>query len=218
MKTKYFTAETIEAKSIEFMKKIERFKKKTRVTFSPERAALLILDMQRYFLDGASHAHVPSAGAVVPRIARLAKLFNERGLAVISTRHVNTDDDAKMMAVWWRDVIRRENELSKIVDDLALPYAIVIEKPQYDAFYETNLEDILKERGVSQVVVTGVMTHLCVESTARTAFVRGLEVIVPVDGTASYNEDFHLSTLTNLSHGFAVPVFMDDLIRSMEES
>ncbi len=216
MKTRYFTVKTIEAKSREFMERIERFKKKTRVEFNPEASALLILDMQRFFLDEASHAHVPSAPAVVPNIARLAALFNDRGLAVISTRHVNSDDNANMMAVWWRDVIRRENELSEIVADLALPYAEVIEKPQYDAFYRTKLEDILKGRGISQVVVTGVMTHLCVETTARTAFVRGFEVIIPVDATAAYNEDFHLSTLTNLSHGFAVPVFMDDLIRSME--
>jgi len=216
MKTRYFTVKTIEAKSREFMERIERFKKKTRVEFNPEASALLILDMQRFFLDEASHAHVPSAPAVVPNIARLAALFNDRGLAVISTRHVNSDDNANMMAVWWRDVIRRENELSEIVADLALPYAEVIEKPQYDAFYRTKLEDILKGRGISQVVVTGVMTHLCVETTARTAFVRGFEVIIPVDATATYNEVFHLSTLTNLSHGFAVPVFMDDLIRSME--
>lgn len=216
MKTRYFTAENIDAKSREFLERIERFRKRTRIAFTPERSALLILDMQRYFLEESSHAHVPSATTIVPKIARLARLFNDRGLPVISTRHVNRDDNAMMMGLWWRDVIRRENELSEIVDDLAFPFTNVIEKPQYDAFYETKLEDILREKGVSQVVVTGVMTHLCVESTARTAFIRGFEVIFPVDGTATYNEDFHISTLTNLSHGFAVPVLMDDLIRSME--
>lgn len=216
MKTKYFTLDTIEAKSREFMERIDGLKKRTRIAFTPERSALLILDMQRFFIDESSHAHVPSARAIIPGIARLANLFGERGLPVISTRHVNSDDDAMMMGIWWRDVIRKESGLSEIVADLALPYAEVIEKPQYDAFYKTELEDILKKSGVSQVVVTGVMTHLCVETTARSAFVRGFEVIFPIDGTAAYNEDFHLSTLINLSHGFAVPAFMDNLIQTTE--
>ncbi len=216
MKTKYFTPATIDAKSKEFMERIKSFKKRTGVTFSPESSALLILDMQRFFLEEDSHAFVPSADAIVPKIAMLSNLFHQRGLPVIATRHVNRDDDAKMMSLWWRDIIRKESELSEIVSDLDFPFATVVEKSQYDAFYQTGLEDLLKTKGVSQVVVTGLMTHLCVETTARSAFVRGFEVILPVDGTAAYNEDFHLSTFINLSHGFAVPALMDDLIEEME--
>ncbi len=216
MKTKYFTPETINTKSKEFLGKIDRFKKRTEVAFNPEKAALLILDMQRFFLDEDSHAFVPSAGAIVPKIAKLSNLFHQQELPVIATRHVNSDDNAKMMSVWWRDIIRDKNELSKIVKDLTFPYATVVEKAQYDAFYQTGLEDLLIKSGVSQIVVTGVMTHLCVETTARSAFVRGFEVFFPIDGTATYNEDFHLSTFVNLSHGFAVPALMNNLIEEME--
>jgi len=78
-----------------------------------------------------------------------------------------------------------------------------VAKAQYDAFYETALENILRSSGSEQVVVTGVMTHLCVEATARSAFVRGFAVFVPADGTATYNRDFHAASLLNLSHGTA---------------
>ena len=102
-----------------------------------------------------------------------------------------------------------ENPLSQITPELDAGYTI--EKTQYDAFYQTALEDLLKEKGITQVVITGVMTHLCCETTARSAFMRGFTVFFPIDGTATYNEDFHRSTLLNLSHGFAIPALIEEL-------
>ena len=87
----------------------------------------------------------------------------------------------------------------------------VLRKSQYDAFYQTALENSLQKKGVSQVVITGVMTHLCCETTARSAFVRGFEVFFIVDGTATYNEDHHMATLRNLSHGFATLMLAEEV-------
>ena len=92
---------------------------------------------------------------------------------------------------------------------------IVLKKSQYDAFYDTSLEDVLKKNRVSQVVICGVMTHLCCETTARSAFMRGFEVFFTVDGTATYNKNFHLATLLNLSHGFATPTLVNELLTSL---
>ncbi len=75
----------------------------------------------------------------------------------------------------------------------------------------TSLEQELRSRGVEQVVVTGVMTHLCCETTARTAFVRGFEVFFCVDGTATYTEAFQRASLLNLAHGFALPVLCEEI-------
>jgi bifunctional isochorismate lyase / aryl carrier protein len=60
------------------------------------------------------------------------------------------------------------------------------------------------------------MTHLCCETTARSAFMRGFEVFFTMDGTATYNEQLHRASLLTLSHGFALPVLMDELLRLME--
>ena len=89
---------------------------------------------------------------------------------------------------------------------------IYIEKKQYDAFLQTLLEETLRQRKIEQIVITGVMTHLCCETTARSAFMRGFEVFFTVDGTATYNEELHRASLLTLSHGFAVPVTVDELL------
>jgi isochorismate hydrolase len=59
------------------------------------------------------------------------------------------------------------------------------------------------------------MTHLCCETSARAAFVRGFEVLFPVDGTATYNQAFHRATLLNLSHGFAKVVLADEILAAV---
>jgi isochorismate hydrolase len=145
----------------------------------------------------------------------LAKAFTESNLPVITTRHINSDENALMMARWWKEIIREENPLSEIITELDFPNALVIEKTQYDGFYQTSLEKRLREMGIVQLVVTGVMTHLCCETTSRSAFVRGFSVFIPIDATATYNEDFHFASFLNLSHGFAVPVLTEEILKQM---
>ena len=93
----------------------------------------------------------------------------------------------------------------------------VIRKTQYDAFYRSGLEKALREKGIKRIVIAGVMTHICCETTARSAFVRGYEVIFPVDSTATYNIDFHKATFLNLSHGVVTPLLVEDLAKFLEE-
>ena len=71
---------------------------------------------------------------------------------------------------------------------------------------------MLGKLGVETVIVTGVMTHLCCETTAREAFVRGFNVVFPVDGTLTQNRLFHEATLRNLSHGFAVTPLLREVL------
>ncbi|HDY87195.1 MAG TPA: isochorismatase family protein [bacterium] len=218
MRSCYFTSENINNKSEEMLRKLEKRIKSHRINFIPEQSALLILDMQKYFLVKSSHAYIPSALSIIPKIKSLAHAFNEKNLPIILTRHLNSKEDAKLMALWWKDIITEKDDLSEIIPELNLPNSIVIKKTQYDGFYQTLLEDILREKGISQLVITGVMSHLCCETTARTAFVRGFTVFFPVDGTATYNEDFHWATFLNLSHGFVIPLLIEDLQNHLEAS
>ncbi|MBT4511967.1 MAG: isochorismatase family protein [Chloroflexi bacterium] len=214
-KERYFALESIEIKSREMLCDIETLRKKHPLKPSPERAALLVLDMQRYFIDESSHAFVPTAQDIVPGIARLIDTCAKKGVPIIYTRHLNSDADAGMMSVWWRDLIKPDAPSSEIVADFDLAQGLVVEKTQYDAFHKTRLEEILREKGVSQVVICGVMTHLCCETTARSAFVRGFEVIFAIDGTATYNEPFHRATLWNMAHGFAVPMLIEEIVDNL---
>ena len=96
--------------------------------------------------------------------------------------------------------------------------ARIIDKSYYDAFYNSELEKILKSHHIEQLFITGVMAHLCCETTARSAFTRGFEVFFTIDGTATYNSAFHLGTLMNLAHGFAIPMLINEAIDKLNES
>ena len=215
MKEAYFTSESIYQKAIDMLQEIRKQVPQRSIPFVPDQSALLILDMQKYFLENSSHAYVPSAQAIIPGIGELIQEYTMKSLPVILTRHLNSTRNARLMAKWWKDLIHEANPLSEIIVELRVPNGIVLNKSQYDAFYETPLEDVLKKNRVNQVVICGVMTHLCCETTARSAFMRGVEVFFTVDGTATYNENFHLATLLNLSHGFATPTLVNELLTSL---
>jgi len=217
LKEKYFTQNNIYKVSKNFLREIEHLRKKHKINLKTKNIALLILDMQKYFLDKDSHAFIPSAPAIVENIKKIQNIFLKLNLPIVLTRHINTDKNAKMMKSWWKDLIRENNSLSEIIPELMNKKAKIIKKSQYDAFYETELEKFLKKNKVKQVIITGVMTHLCCETTARSAFVKGFEVFFVIDGTATYNRKFHKATLLNLAHGFAIPVLTEEIIINFEK-
>jgi len=214
-KERYFTPENIESAALQMIAELGMREEHRASPFEPKRSALLVLDMQDYFLDPASHAFIPSAPAILPHICELTQAYIAHELPVIFSRHLNTDQNAGQMAVWWRDLLTADHPHSAITSQLDPASGILIEKSQYDAFFDTSLEEDLRTRHVEQVVVCGVMTHLCCESTARSAFVRGFEVFFLVDGTATYNQAFHRATLLNLSHGFATLMLTKDVLASL---
>jgi bifunctional isochorismate lyase/aryl carrier protein len=216
MKTAYFTEDNIDSRARALLEEVRNRVNLRDISFDPRKSALIVLDVQRYFADPSSHAFIPSLPPVLARMQQLESAYIAAGRPVILTRHANTDEDAGLLGTWWNDLIRDGTSEGQIVPELRIDGSIVLNKTQYDAFHGTGLEEILREQDVTQVVITGVMTHLCCETTARSAFVRGFTVFLPVDGTATYNEDFHFATLLNLAHGFAVPVLMEDLLKRLE--
>ena len=216
MKEIYLTLENIDKKSSEWLKNLLAFMKRRNVEFHSNNSALLILDMQKYFLDKSSHAYIPSASAIVPNIKNLMDAFLKRNSPVFFTRHIDEENIESPMNKWWKNSLRETDTLSEIIPELNHPDAIIINKSHYDALYQTPLEKLLKEKGIKQIVITGVMTHLCCETTARSAFMRGFMVFFPIGGSATYNENFHWATLLKLSHGFAIPILCEELINALK--
>jgi len=212
MKEKYFTTANIETKSLEMLEDVIHFRNRHNIDFISGNSALIVLDMQKYFLDESSHAYIPAAKPIITGINYLIHAFKQSGNPVIYTRHLNTEKDADAMSRWWDDLIKVGNGFSSIMDEFETSKCLVIKKTQYDAFFQTDLENILKNLEVRRVVICGVMTHLCCETTARSAFVRGFDVFFTVDGTATYNEKFHRASLLNLSHGCVVPVLIPEIM------
>ena len=212
MREQYFTSETIQTLSNQWVKAYANPVKMGAHPFDINRAALLILDMQRYFLDNDSHAYIPSAKAILAGLNQAAVFFRSRDRPVIATRHMNNAENAGMMGSWWSELITKDHLLFDLDPDLEIHQEEILNKPQYDAFYLSELEVILGQNHVDQLVIGGVMTHLCCETTARSAFVRGYEVFFLVDGTATYNRAHHEATLQNLGHGFAVLSTIETLL------
>lgn len=213
----YFTQKSIQKKAGSMMEQLDSARQRHgNIVFQAGKAALLVLDLQMYFLAFDSHAFIPSAPAILPGIGKLSAAFSEAGRPVVATRHLNTPENAGMMSKWWRDLIRPQTAYSGYIDAIDVDKTIQLDKMQYDAFHNTSLEELLRKQDVEQVIICGVMTHLCCETTARSAFMRGFEVFFTVDGTATYNERLHRASLLTLSHGFAIPVLVDELLSLLE--
>jgi isochorismate hydrolase len=213
MKEQYFTPQTIPIKAQEFCLNLNNHRRLRRLeNYDLNQSALLVLDMQDYFLHPGSHAFVPSMQAIIPGIQSLIDKYHKSLRPIIFSKHINTRDNAGMMAAWWKDMIDNENPLGNISNEIDTSTGTVLEKSQYDAFHATHLDALLQAGHISQVVICGVMTHLCCETTARSAFMHGYEVFFTIDGTATYTEAHHRASLLNLSHGFATPVFISELL------
>jgi nicotinamidase-related amidase len=178
--------------------------------------ALIIIDMQRDFLEpggfGAALGNeVGLLRAIVPTVQRLQQAFRERGWLVLQTVEGHRPDlsdcppskrqrgnaalkigDPGPMG---RILVLGEPG-NQIIPELApTPDETVIEKPGKGAFYNTNLEFLLKTHNISHLIVTGVTTEVCVQSTLREANDRGYECLLVEDATESYFPEFKQATL-----------------------
>ncbi|NQT77200.1 MAG: isochorismatase family protein [Bacteroidetes bacterium] len=212
MKEKYFTDESIASESRELIKEVISYSGKRSFVPDKKHIALVVVDMQNYFLLPDEHAYIPSAPAIISNVISIMETCHIQGIPVFMSRHLNTPEDAGMMGVRWEELIKESDSRSEIHPDILKAGGTLINKTQFDAFYGTNFETELRNAGIRQLIITGVMTNLCCETTARSAFVRGFEVVMPVDATASYNLEFHLATFLNLAYIFSAPLMTKTLI------
>jgi nicotinamidase-related amidase len=176
------------------------------------RSALVIIDMQRDFLEpggfGAALGNdVSLLKAAVEPIRNVLKAARETGMLVIHTREGHRPDlaDAPPLKVdrgdpaarigapgpMGRILVRGEPGHDIIPELYPVAGEPVIDKPGKGAFYQTDLELMLRNRGIETLMVCGVTTEVCVNTTIREANDRGFRCIALSDGCASYFPDFH---------------------------
>ncbi len=184
--------------------------------FAPESAALVVIDMQRDFLEpGGFGAALGNDVALLRRTLgptqRVIEAARAAGVLVIHTREGHRPDLSDLapakrrrgrlkrgigdMGPMGRILVRGEYG-HDIVDELK-PVAgePVIDKPGKGAFFATDLDAILKSRGIGQLVVCGVTTEVCVNTTVREANDRGYDCLVLEDCVGSYFPDLHAAAL-----------------------
>ncbi|KAL3624619.1 Nicotinamidase 2 [Castilleja foliolosa] len=164
----------------------------------PKSAALLVIDIQNYF-DSMARPILQSLNTTID-------LCRRASMPVFFTRHCHKSPaDDSMLYEWWDgDIIHDGTSESKLIADFHRTETdSVILKDTYSAFRGTGLEERLEEMGVKEVIVSGVMTNLCCETTAREAFVRGFRVFFSTDATATSSSELHEASLKNMAYGFA---------------
>jgi ureidoacrylate peracid hydrolase len=198
---------------------------------SPRHTALVVVDMQNDFiategLIAREGRDVSQAQVMANELPKLLKRAREAGVFVVFVRNVyTTENNFYLSDVWLEQAARkREGGYTRIPvcaenswsgdfygDVRPLPGEPIVTKHRYGAFYNTDLDTILRANGIRTVVLTGVVTNVCVETTAREAFVRDYYVAVVKDGTAAYSQADHEMTLSNIDRFFGEVTSIDEL-------
>lgn len=185
---------------------------------SPDTTALVVIDMQRDFLDpagyiGQSGVDVGVLRAAIPNVRRLIDMARSAGIHVIHTREGHRPDLSDLNAAKARRaagvgaaigsrgplgrLLVRGERGHAIIDELApLPSEVVIDKPGFGAFYATDLELVLRARGITALMLAGVTTDVCVHSTLREAVDRGFDCHTVGDACAAADAAIHAAMLT----------------------
>jgi bifunctional isochorismate lyase/aryl carrier protein len=170
-----------------------------------QRAALVLLDLQRIFVDPTSPAFLPAWPGVEPRAMLLYQAFRDAGLPVIRTRHVHPPaDPGGTLFHFFSRLLVDEDPLSGLAGPWQAGEAeVVIDKPRHSAFARTSLAARLGSLEADVVVLAGVQAHLCVLATAVEAGSYDILPVVAVDAVAAPTLELHRSSLRALSGGLA---------------
>ncbi|GAB2970631.1 cysteine hydrolase [Amycolatopsis acidiphila] len=179
----------------------------------PETCALLVIDMQNDFVLEGFPMEVPMARERLPAMRDVVTRCRDAGVPVVYTQHILFDSfDVSPLETAYqpklREVGMREGSHgAEIVADLKPgPEEIVIRKHRYDAFHNTQLQTVLSTlRGphkVDTLIITGTLTEVCCESTARSAFMRDYQVAFVADATGALSAAAQEATLRNIGMFF----------------
>ena len=193
--------------------------------------ALLVIDMQNDFcasggLVSRDGRDISPAQTLAKRLPALFQAARQAGVLMVFVRCLYTAEQNPYLSdVWLEQAARERNggytsipvcrdgtwEGDFYEDIRPAPGEIVVTKHRYDAFQGTDLDLVLRSHGIRTLVLTGVVTNVCVETTARAGFVRDYYIAVVEDGCAAYVAEDHEQTLKNIRRFFGVTPAIKDL-------
>jgi nicotinamidase-related amidase len=182
----------------------------------PDHVALIVIDMQRDFIEKGGFGDtlgndLAPVAAIVPTVAELIALFRKKGWPILHTRETHKADlsdcpPAKRLrgnpslrigdpGPMGRILIRGEPGSGIVAECAPIEGEMVVDKPGKGMFYATEVGDLLKARGIKQLVFSGVTTEVCVQTSMREANDRGYENLLIEDATASYFPSFKAAAM-----------------------
>jgi ureidoacrylate peracid hydrolase len=174
--------------------------------------AILMIDVQKSYLeqdrrDALGWPPIWRLGEVVAECRQLLAAGRAAGLPIIYTRSVQRPDSAdvtprmrRLLASLARDgqppLPGRSSESSQIMDEVTpQPGDIVVDKLRWDAFHYTELDPVLRNLGAQRLIIAGLQTNVCIETTARAAMMRNFEVAIPEDAVTTDGVALHFNAL-----------------------
>lgn len=190
----------------------------------PAHTALINVDLQNCFVEGYPIS-APKGPEVLARVNRLAEACRDCGVRVIHTAHVVRPDGSNIGVMGEilprvkAGVINEGSDSAALHAKLAVrPGDVVLNKPRFGSFHGTDLELILRANGIDTVIVSGIATNVCCETTAREANARDFRVFFLSDGTATFGigdlspDDIQKATCATLGFAFAQVLTVDQMI------
>jgi nicotinamidase-related amidase len=196
----------------------------------PGRTALVVVDMQRGFLDAGEAMQVPPAREIVPAIQKLLSVFRLKRLPVVFTEFVYSESAPVLIGSLHPEhrpappgaprgfglpssSCLEGTPSAETVPDLApRPGEIVVRKRGYDAFASTSLDTALRARSVTSLVVTGTMTDICVLATVTAALHREYRVTVVEDGVATLWPEIQRASLDIIGRAYGRVVTAKEVV------
>lgn len=195
--------------------------------------ALLVVDLQNAFMVPPYSTEVPFAREIVPNVNRLAAATRATGGCVVWIQMTQTEEDKKSWSVLYDNVhvsktLNKKETLERLgrgTHGHALhetldvqPGDLKIEKRRYSAFIQgsSDLDEILRSRGIDTVLVTGTSTNTCCESTARDAMMINYKTVMISDANAGMTDEEHNASLGNVLRIFGDVMTTDETIERLQ--
>jgi ureidoacrylate peracid hydrolase len=194
----------------------------------PASTALIVVDMQKYFLEPGGLLEVPASRDIVGNINRLARALRSAGGLVCWTRH----SFVREWSAWYGVLAKGEFADAMVVEsapgspgfdvhnDLEVqPNDVVVDKTRYSAMLREggcDLADRLAARGIDTVIVAGTLTNVCCESTARDAMMMNYKVVFVSDANATRSDAEHNATLSAIVQVVGDVRATDEVVRMIE--
>jgi ureidoacrylate peracid hydrolase len=199
-------------------------------TIAAGRTALLVVDMQNYFVAPGFPLEVPVARDIVPNINRLARSLRAAG-GTVAWLQTSSAAALKHWAHHHSHMLTPERSKTRLahLDESAegfalyprleaLPGDLRLKKSTYSAFTPdaSEINAAFRKRGIESVLITGTATNVCCESTARDAMMHDYRVIMVSDGNASFTDEEHATTLNNFLMFFGDVLSTDEVVGRLE--
>ncbi len=196
----------------------------------PRKTALLVIDMQNYFVKQGHQSEVPLAREIVPNINRLAAELRRRGGHVVWIR--NTTADTRESWSNYHDYLQTRERAERRLKSMEIgedgyeywhlndirPEDAQVTKKRYSAFLQgsSDIERHLRDRAIDTVLITGTATNICCESSARDAMMLNFKVVMVADGLATQTDEEQNATLSNFYGQFGDVQTVDEVLQSLE--